>query len=127
MVALRQIKQWANFIKHPNAFLWCHEPEFTCLSFKQFQQDKDTFVIDQKVVDTHYVRTEKKQKALYKAIAGQKKSVVVVFPELVGLTVRFCNGARDFVDTVTSPMFKGFIESRSTLTDYFEQVDEGES
>lgn len=128
MSTLRDIKQWANFIKHPNAFLWCHEPTHHSLSLGNYDEVPDVLIIDQKVVNKHYVKTESKQKELYKKITSDPRPhVVVVYPDLVDLTRKFCKGVRDFVDTVTSPMFAGFLKKRSTIEDYFEKFDEEET
>lgn len=122
MCAMREVKQWANFIKHPGAFLWCHEPTYWCQSIETPSVDANAVIIDQNIVNKHYTSDAKKHKELYGMIA-RRDNVYVVFPELVSLTSRFCDGIRDFCDTATSPLFMSFLKQRSTYENYYSYLD----
>ena len=123
MIAMRDVKQWANFLKHPGAFLWCHDPEFWCESLDDTVPAGDEVVIiNQDVVNTHYQKCPKKHKELYQKIAG-KPNIHVVYPKLEDLTKLFCHGIRDFCDTATCPLFKPFLRKRSTFENYYEYWD----
>ena len=65
MCAMRDVKQWANFTKHPGAFLWCHNPTYHCESLDSPNLENADFVFDQNAVDTYYKNDKKKHKDLY--------------------------------------------------------------
>ena len=123
MRAMRDVKQWANFTKHPGAFLWCHNPEFWCESLGTPTWDANDIVIDQAIVDKHFKNDARKHKELYALVAG-KTNVHVLFPSLVPLTERFCAGIKDFCDTATSPLFLSCLQDRSTYENYYQYLDE---
>ena len=123
MKAMREVKQWANFLKHPGAFLWCHGPVYHCESLGLPKRKDEMLVIDQELVNVHYRSDVKKHKELYKKIAN-KSDVHVFYPELINLTERFCSGIKDFCDTATSPLFLPFLRDRSTYENFFEFLDE---
>jgi hypothetical protein len=120
MRALREIKQWANFFKHPGAFLWCHAPTYACLSLHTIDREHTGFILDQTVVNDHYVMNERKQRDLHSDLSNAQ-DVLVVFPELVDLTKRFCQGVDDFCNTISSPFFRDTLKKKSTIDDYFDE------
>ena len=122
MCAMRDVKQWANFTKHPGAFLWCHNPSYHCESIDSPYLDHADFVFDQRAVDTYYKNDKKLHRELYSLVAG-KTGVLVLFPSLETLTLNFCNGVRDFVDTATSPLFLSCLQNRSTYENYYESLE----
>jgi len=118
MRAIRDVKQWANFFKHPRAFLWCHEPTYHCLSFGPPPIEASLFVVDQSVVDEYYKDDCKKHAELHVKL-GNKTCVQVHFPELVNLTKRFCKGIDDFCLSISAPIFRETLKRKSTIDDYF--------
>lgn len=128
MRALREVKQWANFFKHPGAFLWCHDPKYFCHSIPSdqtliaaHQAIAEGFIIDQKVVNDYYVTSEKKQAELHQKLSNSRE-VAVIFPDLIDLTKRFCTGLDDFCETISSPFFRDTLRKKSTIDDYFTTV-----
>jgi len=118
MRAIRDVKQWANFFKHPGAFLWCHEPEYYCLSLDSPPIEESFFIINQEVVNEFYASDCTKHAKLHKEISN-KTCVQVHLPELVELTRRFCAGIDDFCSSISGPIFRDSLKKKSTIDDYF--------
>jgi hypothetical protein len=121
MRAIREVKQWANFFKHPGAFLWCHDPDYRCLSVDDYDAAESSFVIDQSVVNDYYTNNKKNHDELHKKLSNAT-GIQVVFPELASLTERFCRGIDDFCQTISSPLFRDTPKKKSTIDDYFREL-----
>lgn len=121
MRAMRDIKQWANFFKHPGAFLWCHDPAYHCNSYELLDGGSHGFVLNQEAVNEYYRSDQKKHDKLHQVLENAT-DVHVVFPELVELTKRFCCGVHDFCGTISAPFFRDALRRKSTIDYYYKHL-----
>lgn len=95
---LRNIKHWANFFKHPKAYMFLHHPDY----FLEKDPDRPNFMIEGEVdssfVDLFY-RAGADNEAL-RQLLGNKKGWKVIFPDLLLFTKDLCkevDNAFDFI------------------------------
>ena len=85
-----KIKRWANFDKHPKAFMFVHHPEFdfmdSGLEFKGYDLE-----INQSSVDKYYASASKNSE-LVERVKNQDK-LIVNYPNMRELTSGFCDEA----------------------------------
>lgn len=115
------IKRWANFLKHPKAFILVHHPDYHFQSYITIEPtDKDILtIIDQSFIDTYYAGDSNNSK-LYN-ILSNKKSVVVLFPKLSTIISDFCVAQKKFIDIISNnEVFREILDGKTTLKDYFE-------
>lgn len=121
----QNVKKWANFIKHPKAFVLCHHPEYYL--------ENDPEIIGKKkvanvIIDTAFVfkyySGDNNKKELFKIIAN-KDNVIVELPNLVKLTDEFCNGLSNFVKLIkNNEVYRDILSDKSTIENYFtEEID----
>lgn len=121
---LRTIKLWANFHKHPKAFILTHHPEYL------FENDESLLALRNdtrhKIVDIDYVnkyyRGEDSNK--YRALVKELKNnehVIVVIPKIDRLTDDFCTACSTIVQIVKeNKAYKEILNDLTTLENYFE-------
>lgn len=123
---LVEVRRWANFIKHPKAFILTHHAEFTfagspkVAELERHASEK----IDRSFVETFY-KDGGKDKDLSKRLQN-KEDVLVIFPNAVQLTENMCSAFRECVDLVTrNKVYSWVLNQRSTFLDYWadEAVD----
>ncbi|MCX7544876.1 hypothetical protein [Marinicella gelatinilytica] len=108
------IHKWANFIKHPKAFLLCHHPEF---SFNANRSDFD-FIIDNKVVIKYYAGS-KRNADLYKKITN-KTNVLVLYPSATDLMDFFVKDVNKIIPLIEeNKIYKETLSDKATFEDYF--------
>jgi len=121
---LLQIRRWANFLKHPKAFLLTHHPVF---SFSTSAKNKDlrenaSVVIDRAFIDKYYANDER-NKELYKELEN-KENVLVVFPDAVELVRGLCEAMHSCIAVIRdNPVYRSAVESRTTFYDYWFDVE----
>lgn len=85
---LRNIKHWANFFKHPKAYMFLHHPNY----FIENDPDRPNFMIEGEVdstfVDSFY-RAGADNDEL-RRLFGNRKGWTIVFPDLLQLTKDMC-------------------------------------
>jgi len=114
------IRRWANFLKHPKAFLLTHHPVFTFHSSPKNRElrEKAGAVIDRAFIDKYYANDEK-NKQLYKELEN-KENVLVVFPAAASLVQNLCKAMHDCVAVIRdNPVYREAVESRTTFPDYW--------
>jgi hypothetical protein len=117
---LLEIRRWANFLKHPKAFLLTHHPVFTfCGSPKNRDlRENASVVIDRAFVDKYYAN-DKKNKELYKKLENTE-NVLVVFPDALRLVRDLCEAMHRCVAVVRdNPVYRSTVEGRTTFYDYW--------
>ncbi|QJW98410.1 hypothetical protein [Frigoriglobus tundricola] len=58
----RDVHKWANFLKHPKAFLLVHHPVYFYTGMPEFGRSKHSLVIDQAFVGEYYSGSDKNAK-----------------------------------------------------------------
>lgn len=122
----QRVKRWANFIKHPKAFMFTHHPEYL-MEGTRAQVDRQ-IEIDDEFVQTYYSGEDKhKNKALFDLLANAKK-VAVLFPCPLQLTKDFHDECLLLESVICeNKVFKEMLEKHSTLEEFFESEDAEES
>lgn len=120
------IHKRANFLKHPNYFVFCHnivywidwwsEPETPCWS--------DSTIIDDSFVQNYYSSDCSKKDSELKEKLKANLCVKVKLPNIVSLTDLFCDEFLYFFKDLISqnPFFIDIIKDHSFLEDYFEKL-----
>lgn len=117
---LLEIRRWANFLKHPKAFLLTHHPVFTFYNSPKNGglRDNASVVIDRAFIDEYYAN-DKKNKELYEKLEN-KESVLVVFPDAIRLVRDLCEAMHKCVAVIRdNPVYRSAVESRTTFYDYW--------
>ena len=120
---LLEIRRWANFLKHPKAFLLTHHPTFSYHSSPRNKELREhaSVVIDRAFVDSYYVNDDR-DKALYKELEN-KDNVLVIFPDVVRLAKDLCKAMHDCVAVVRdNPVYRWVLEDKTTFYDYWIDV-----
>jgi hypothetical protein len=117
------IKHWANFQKHPKAFLFVHHPAFSCHAAGIAYGFKNQISIDQKFVDKYY-KGGKHNDALPNQLINAK-SVVVEYPDPREIIQDFCIQSQKFIRLVAeNPIYQQLLTEKSTVMDFFDEEDE---
>ena len=117
---LTTIRRWANFIKHPKAFLLTHHAEYTYQDSPKSGDltDNATEVINHTFIDNYY-SNEKKNEKLYEELENKEK-VLVVFPDVNKVTEELCSAINKSVGVVCdNVVFREVLAKRSTFRDYW--------
>jgi hypothetical protein len=115
----QHVHKWANFFKHPNAFLLVHHPQYFFEGDRSFKRHEHEVVIDQAFVNEHYAHEVRCKKVWDKL--QNKTGVAVLFPDPVVLTREFCAGMNEFVALVNgNQVYREVLASKSTYEGYFQ-------
>lgn len=119
----QKIKRWANFIKHPKAFMFVHHP---CYSFEGLpipsscDENQHEIIIDDKFVKEFYSNGNKNGKLITKLT--NKEGVRVEFPNPVNLMEEFVIAQKNFVDLICeNKLIQEILEEKATR--YYELED----
>ena len=118
-----QIRRWANFLKHPKAFMLVHHPEYYFENEIAIGTGDETsqIIIDQKFIDEYY-SGDKENNKLY-SLLSNKKNVFVLLPRLDKLMIDFCAGQKKFIEVISNnEVFRELLDEKSTMKNYFEGV-----
>ena len=116
-----KIRRWANFLKHPKAFMFVHHPIYYFENDVTIEDaDSDSYIfIDQSFIDEYYSDGEKNTK-LYKTLSN-KKDVIVLLPDYSELIHEFCAAQKKFIELISkNEVFRELLDGKSTLKNYFE-------
>lgn len=115
------IRRWANFVKHPKAFLFTHHPEFLHGGEvgDDFEADDDSIVvINQTFIDKYYASVQNDSK-LYKTLANATE-VIVVFPDPEALMIKFANDTKNFVRLIEkNEVYREVLSQITTIEQFF--------
>ncbi len=117
---LLSIRKWANFLKHPKAFILTHHPRFTYVGAPDCREQVASadVVIDRDFVDRYYSNDEK-DRELYRVLEN-KERVLVVFPSAVDTAEKLCAAMADCVSLIRdNKVYREVLEGRSTFRDYW--------
>lgn len=120
---LTEIRKWANFLKHPKAFLLTHHPTFsfdTSSKYRELRRNASVR-IDRAFVNTYY-SDDKQNTELLKKLEN-KEDVLVVLPDIVRLARDLCKAMKQCVSVVRdNPVYRRVLEDKTTFRDYW--IDE---
>lgn len=94
----KEIKLWANFLKHPKAFILTHHPEYRF----EGEKGKNKLNNKKKVIQFDYIKKyysgedKNKYNVLVKELRNNK-DVIVELPDLLRLTHDFCKACKVFI------------------------------
>jgi hypothetical protein len=116
-----KIRRWANFLKHPKAFIMVHHPEYFFENDVTIEKSdfENHILVNQDFVDTYYSGDTNNNK-LYSLLTN-KKNVYVIFPNLPDLITEFCRAQKKFINIISkNEVFREILDGHTTLRDYFE-------
>jgi hypothetical protein len=119
-----KIKRWANFIKHPKAFMFVHHPTMVFEGSPDecnfLSVNKSLIIIDDNFVKEHYSNGNNNTK-LYKLV-GNKEGVLVKYPDPLELMQEFIVSQKEFVQLICkNEIIREELDERATI--YYEQED----
>lgn len=122
----KQIRKWANFIKHPKSFILTHHPEYDFEGSDTEHKKPFTETINEQFVEQFYKGQKdtsdqkKTNKELYNRLRN-KKDVLVLFPDIAKLTDKLCYSYNKFVDLIlTNDAYKEILNDETTISTHFE-------
>ena len=125
---LNLIRKWANFIKHPKAFVLTHHAAFTHPGSPAFEALRDAALlkIDRDFVFRWWTEAdEKKDKELFSELEN-RDSVLVIFPDLKETTTALCSAMNKFNALFEkNDAFVRLLKNRSTFLHYWDVVAPG--
>jgi hypothetical protein len=121
----KKTKKWANFIKHPKAFVLCHHPQYVLENYKGWNKktQKDKIIIDTEFVFKYYSGDTYKNE-LFKILTN-KSNIVVEVPNIKKLTDDFIDGLERFVQLIeNNEVYREILNDKATFENYFtEETD----
>lgn len=121
----QEIRRWANFLKHPNYFILVHHPVFQAGGAVDKQKAWEQVVDTAFVVDNYGHDAQSKTGKLKTAFV-RKTKVLVLFPDVVPFTERFCIAVKDFVSLIEhNAVFREMLDDIATYENYFEGTSQG--
>lgn len=124
----QQIRRWANFIKHPKAFVLTHHSDYDFNNSRRVHDSKYT-IINEQFIDKYYKGYSDigEQKSinndLYKKLKNNSK-VVVLFPDPTVLTQKFCYSYKKFVDLIVkNEVYIEILKDEATTSYFFENEE----
>jgi hypothetical protein len=121
----QRIHKWANFIKHPKAFILVHHPEHYIEGIPGFDPSRFDVIVNQSFVDEFYSGPDKNKK-LFDRLNNQTK-VAVLYPDPETLISDFCAAAHKFVEVIkNNEVYIEILDSKTTYENYYTDLDEVE-
>jgi hypothetical protein len=124
----KQIRKWANFIKHPKSFILTHHPVYDFENSGTIYDEQFSVIINEQFVEQFYkghsdpADQKKQNKELYNRLKN-KKDVRVLFPDIAILTDKLCYSYNKFVGLIlTNDAYKEILNDETTISTYFENV-----
>lgn len=119
---VREIHKWANFVKHPKAFIYTHHPVFA-IEGEDMEPNTNSQIIDSDFVQKYYSGM-KRNKELFKKLSNNK-AVIVKFPKPSALIGYFSNELCLFKNVIcNNDVYKEILSEHSSYELYFEEMDE---
>jgi hypothetical protein len=121
------VKLWANFIKHPKAFILAHHPLYIVTQVtepKTFDSKEYTY-INTKFVKKYYAGEDaNKYKTLFEMLQRNPK-ICVEYPDLLQLTNAFCKATEVFINIILeNKVYLEILNDIGTLQEYFTNIDD---
>lgn len=129
----QEIKWWANFLKHPKAFMLVHHPIWAYrgmqYSSDQYNYDRIEKAKEQKeIIDTGVVEKFYKGKdnnfELYNLLT-KKEDMVVLFPDPIDLMKRYTEAQERFILEISeNEVVRNILESKATIEYHLNEDNE---
>jgi hypothetical protein len=120
----RTVKLWANFFKHPKAFILTHHPEYyfeTNTILKHFDK-KDKVITKEFLVKYYTGEDDNKYKNLVSELR-HNNNVKVIFPRVDKLTTEFANACKEFIGIINdNKAYREILNDLATLEIYFSNL-----
>lgn len=121
---LQKVKHWANFLKHPKAFMLVHHPNWT-FENKTSELFPEERKFKSPIINTAFVQKyyagEKKNDELYKVLI-RKSNLTVVFPDPAELMSEFVAAQKKFVELIdNNAVMREFLNDKATIEEHFSQ------
>lgn len=112
------IKRWANFLKHPKAFMLVHHPIW------DYKKDGNLIIKNKPIIDTNFVKKfyagYSNNKELSKALIN-KENLLVLFPNPLDLVNEFCEAQKKFTELIyENKLVRDILDDNATLKEFFE-------
>ncbi|WP_299155866.1 hypothetical protein [uncultured Christiangramia sp.] len=120
------IKRWANFLKHPKAFMLVHHPNwsfenriFADAYVKKLYKNTNP-TIDSSFINRYY-NSDKNNKDLYRKLE-KKEDLLVMFPDPIEIIKDFTNAQIKFVELISeNSIARELLEDQTTIEKHFNQ------
>ena len=119
--SLSVIRKWANFIKHPKAFILCHHPVFTTLHAPKYKalHESASLTINTAFLQKYYTG-DTHNSELY-TILQNKECVLVVFPDAAHITESICSAMAMFLELLKdNKVYRDLLGKKTTFIDYWQ-------
>lgn len=117
---LKKIRKWANFIKHPKAFILVHHPVSTFVGCKYNQAIKDQFEV--KITNSfinEFYSNDDRNKKLFDTIQNKDK-VLVIYPNIIELIESFVKEMATFNQLIRkNEIYRSKLTKMTTFNDYW--------
>ncbi len=124
-LTLQRIRRWANFIKHPKAFLFCHHPQFFHGGEvgEDFTSGPGSLTINQEFIDEYY--SGKEHNAKLAGLLSNATDVTVVYPGPARLMEQFAAETRAFATLIEkNEVYREELGKITTVAKYYEAFEE---
>jgi hypothetical protein len=116
---LYKIKRWANFFKHPKAFMFSHHPIWKYEEFTNLYKESTDLIIDTSFVQKYY-SDGSKNKELYTKLSNIEY-IEVLLPNPNKLIIEFCEVQLNFYNLIKdNKIVRDIFEDKATIKNYFE-------
>lgn len=124
---MRLIWGWANFLKHPKAFMYVHDPKFINLGEYQLKEnennkgDENSYLgIENEFIKKYYMGGSKNTE-LYELIKN-KTNVLVVYPDFKEINIGLKNEITEFMALVIEDnSVLNHLHKQATITGFWEE------
>ena len=117
---LMAIRRWANFIKHPKAFIRTHHAVFTFSGSAKFGDlsDNATVTINRAFIDKYYCNNDNNDDLIDEL--ENKENVLVVFPDANYVTEKLCEALKKTIDLFeNNEVYREILGDSTTFHDYW--------
>jgi len=120
---LQRIRRWANFIKHPKAFLFSHHPSvYHFGETGELTSEGDSVIISDAFVQEFYAGKEHNSK-LAKMLSN-KTDVTVIFPDPLELMQQFADDSDQFIQLIqNNEVYREELGKVTTVEGYYEAYE----
>jgi hypothetical protein len=116
---LKEVKLWANFLKHPKAFILTHHPKYV-FNGEDYERDSKKIIDFEYILKYYSGEDINKYKVLVRELRNNK-NVLVELPDLKRLTHDFCEACKEFIDIIKeNKAYREILNDMTTLEHFFE-------